>query len=594
MSDYNLGFDTIGKKISKGFKRSGSIINLEFSFAGFNEDVTEMYHWHINFPYYVGKGYTPLKLEDYHYFSENSQFGQNMRQIKGGSIRAFQENLQQLVQLIKVHMMPLLKEIKQADFYKEWFDKIIINDGLIQKELKMSSPNAENLKKWRSERNEALNHLKDKWVNEVDGGKIWQMNRPATEQGLDFALLPQLFFGANLDNPLVGLHGNGKSLKEQLDEDIYSVDITLTAKEQVARFMYRFYTWLPSAVRETETTFKIKISALKQMYSQLQMYIGFMKPLLLEISRKSESLNSENFYKDFESENPEFVNLFDHSYSFVKILGVKGLQRLGYQIADLEFSRKGLFLRGSDLAFGPYKGKSGYAKKVNSDNMIEFYPCDSRDISEEDFSKLKMVLVNIEDLRKIPVMEFNFIQRRRNEIQQTQQGPQIVPFMKNKVEYRGYVWNIFEVATYRESLKEDNLDLLASFIEEVNVMKEDLLYYVEKLQMSDRRRQSLDANGGNDASSSSQNQNVSSSSASNSDSSSSSSLIFGPFLGIVELLSPIVGGNSGSKSKTSSSSHGSGSNSNRDKANLIIKFNIIEDTWKLYTINKKAHRIMQY
>ncbi|MCA9495611.1 MAG: hypothetical protein KC589_01605 [Nanoarchaeota archaeon] len=583
MSDYNLGFDTIGKKISKGFKRSGSIINLEFSFAGFNEDVTEMYHWHINFPYYVGKGYTPLKLEDYHYFSENSQFGQNMRQIKGGSIRAFQENLQQLVQLIKVHMMPLLKEVKQADFYKEWFDKIVLNDGLIQNELGKSSPNSQNLNKWRAERNEALNHLKDKWVNEVDGGKIWQMNRPATEQGLDFALLPQLFFGANLDNPLVGLHGNGKSLKEQLDEDIYSVDISLTAKEQVARFMYRFYTWLPSAIRETETTFKIKISALKQMYSQLQMYIGFMKPLLMEISKKSESLNSENFYRDFENENPEFVNLFDHSYSFVKILGVKGLQRLGYQIADLEFEKRGLFLKANDLAFGKYAGKSGFIKKANSDGQLDFYPCSSKEISDADFSKIEKVSIDLEDLRKIPVMEFNFIQRRRNEIQQTQQGPQLVPYMKNKVEYRGYAWNIFEVATYRESLKEDNLDLLASFIEEVNVMKEDLLYYVEKLEISRNKGSSVS------------NQVSSENSASNSsDSSSSSSLIFGPFLGIAELLSPMLGGGSSGSQNKNSHGHSSSSNPKRDHVNMLIQFNIIEDTWKLYTVNKKAHRIMQY
>ena len=45
-----------------------------------------------------------------------------------------------------------------------------------------------------------LNAIKEKWVNEIDGGKLWQHQRSATEQGLDYALLPQMFFGINLDD----------------------------------------------------------------------------------------------------------------------------------------------------------------------------------------------------------------------------------------------------------------------------------------------------------------------------------------------------------------------------------------------------------
>ncbi len=181
-------------------------------------------------------------------------------------------------------MLPLLKEVKQADFYKRWIDKIIDFDEKVQEELAKPKSNQreKNLKDYRNERNEAISHLKDKWVTEVDGGKMWQMNRNSTEQGLDFALLPQLFFGTSLDDPLQ----RNSSLKEQLDETIYKVDISTDAKEQVARFLYKFYAWLPSAIRETQTTFKIKIATLKQLYGNVQMTLNFIKPLLIEINRK--------------------------------------------------------------------------------------------------------------------------------------------------------------------------------------------------------------------------------------------------------------------------------------------------------------------
>ena len=74
------------------------------------------------------------------------------------------------------------------------------------------------------------------------------------QQGLDFAMLPQLFLGINLDDPLQ----REKTIKEQLDEDIYPLDVSYLAKEQVARFMYKFYNWLPTALKDVELTFKLK------------------------------------------------------------------------------------------------------------------------------------------------------------------------------------------------------------------------------------------------------------------------------------------------------------------------------------------------
>lgn len=589
MSDDILQLDSIRKKYSLTSNFiSKSLLELDLNLNGYNEDLTEKYFWHLNFAYYTGKGYTPMKLEDHHYFSENSQFGTQMRQIKGGSIRAFQENFTQLIQLIRSHLIPLLNEIKAAEMYKNWFDQITDNDKIVQ-DLKSKgvSDSDLRLKNARNSRNEAINHLKDKWVNEVDGGKLWQLNRSASEQGLDFALLPQLFFGTGLDDPL-----NTMKLKAQLDSDIYSIDISYQAKEQIARFMYRFYTWLPTAIADTNVTFKLKLSALKNIYAQIQMNISFMKPLLIEISRKSESFNNQNFYKDYEMENPDFVSLFDFSYSFVKILGVRNFgreQRGSNDLADLDFTKYGLFIKGQEIIQGKYKGKSGFLigfeGKNHKDVRYIFYPSGDREIDDEKFGKLQEQwnkeesYVGRYDMKSFPIIEYDFSQKRRVELKETQQGPQQVPFMKNKIDYKGYVWNVYEIASYRENLKIDNLKLLETFVEELKIVKDDLLKYINYFPSKDLSSLELERK----------------SSKSNSSSHGSAgddfSLIFGPFQALGEMFSVLLPSFSFSGLKKPEQTSSNDPNHKLHRKNRVSS---AEDVWKVYTVYKKSHQLIQY
>lgn len=588
MNENFLKFDNAGKILSKKAKLSSPIMDTTIRFEGVNEDIVSSYYWHIQFPYYVLKGYTSLKLEDYHYFTEASQFGQTQRQIKGGAIRAFQENLQQLIQLIKVHMMPLLKEMKQAEFYQKWFDQITINDKIIQelKAKKVSNDDIK-LKKARNERNEAINHIKDKWVTEIDGGKLWQMNRPATEQGLDYALLPNLFFGISLDNPLYHLHNTGKTIKEQLDEDVYPVDISLVAKEQVARFMYRFHLWLPTAIKETDMTFRIKVSTLKQFYAQLQMYISFMKPLLIEISKKNEGLGKENIYKNFETENPEIINLFDSSYSFIKLMGIRGFakkDRGRNELSDLDFSSYGLYLGyKEDITSGPCKGQLGFLREENN-GKYEFLKSDKKDLSKQEFNELlskwkeNPVYVEKINIRSFPIMMMDFTQRRMNEVINGPQGAQIQPFMRNDIQYKAYVWNIYEIASYRQNLREENLELLETFIDEIAQVKEDLMYYVNYLE-------------GNSASESNEDKSSKKSESKSESKKSDYTLVTGPFQGLGELFSPFI---PSFKIEYLKKKGKENIDKSRDKDHLINKLAVIEDTWKLYTIHKKTKGLMQY
>lgn len=597
---------TQAKKAIRLATRSESVLTKELHFYGHNKDLVEPYYWHINFPYYTGKGYVPIKLEDHHYFSENSQFGAQFRQMKGSSIRAFQENLQQLIQLIKVHMMPLLKEVKQNEEYKNMVDTIVEQDNFYQDALaRGKSRDDPEVKKAMEERDEAILMLKDKWVGEVDGGRMYQMSRSQAEQGLDMVLLPQLFFGTKIDNPLYLLHGKGKSLKEQLDEYIYKVDITQDAINQVARFQYRFYNWLPTAVKEVTTEFKIKVASLKQFYSQLQMYIKFMKPLLLEIARKSEGFEKGSMYHSFEEHNPDFWNLLDSSYSYARILGVKTLlrERGGEGMDILRFCPFGYYLPGKYIGYGVYAGKGGIITKQEKEYYIMklFAPHkdnnQNRDAAEQlsakEFMELKEVKVPKIDLTKFSVMEFEFSQKRRADVIQTQQGPQQVPFCQNKVMYRGFTWDMYEIATYKESLKQDELELLENFIEEISVIKEDLLHYVGIMERTKVDTNQTDIKKEEKAT-------PSNNTSSQETQEGFLSLFTAPIEGLgvlVSALLPDFKNNSSSKNSKESNPQSSSSpvmNKKQLEDYEIRKADVAEDTWKLYSIFKKSHGFMQY
>lgn len=583
----------------KNATREKPILTKQIIFGGYNKDIVEPYYWHLNFAYYQGKQYFFIKLEDHHFFSENSQFGANLRQMKGGSVRALQENLQQLIQLVKVHLIPLLKEVKETDFYRSWMNEISENDNKYQQGLKQGKKKDDpKMQEWMNRRDEAINHIKDKWVNEVDGGRLWQMNKSSTEQGLDFALLPQLFFGTKLDNPLYMLHGEGPSIKEQLDNYTYKVDISTEAITQVARFHYRFYTWLPSAIKETQTTFKIKVASLKQFYSQFQMYMQFMKPLLLEIAKKSEGFEKTSMFYNFEEHNPEFWNLLDYSYSFVRVMGINKFKSELQSLESIVFDSHGLFVEGSQIVWGKNKGVSCIIfdeQTVEEDNKkyVVYYAKkfsgsreDASHLTPTEFNRLETTTLYKTDLKTYPCVEFCFAQKRRTDTIESQQGPMQVPYMTNTIDYKGVAWNVYEIASYREFLRQDDLKLLETFVEEIGAIREDLMYYIKVLEKDDYQNTNSDDEKENTPKQSQQKNTL------------DFSFLTLPFKGVWDLFSPLVGDiTPPSRNKKSGYYQRKQQEQEKDEQNDSLeasKANVAEDLWKGYTIFKKSHGFIQY
>ena len=101
----SIGY-AFGSNVSEKIPIPKQVSYLQLQFGGINKEITPAYFWMTEFRNYTNKGYNFIKIEDVHHFSEASQFGANIRQIRGGGQRAFQENLNQIIQLIKVHLMP--------------------------------------------------------------------------------------------------------------------------------------------------------------------------------------------------------------------------------------------------------------------------------------------------------------------------------------------------------------------------------------------------------------------------------------------------------------------------------------------------------
>ena len=68
-----------------------------------------------------------------------------------------------------------------------------------------------------------------------------------------------MFFGVNFEDPLQ----RSKSIKKQLEETVEKFGSTKFAKEQAANFLYKFYSWLPTAIKDITTTHKMRGSNFK-------------------------------------------------------------------------------------------------------------------------------------------------------------------------------------------------------------------------------------------------------------------------------------------------------------------------------------------
>lgn len=268
-------------------------------------------------------------------------------------------------------------------------------------------------------------------------------------------------------------------------------------------------------------------------------------------------------------------------------------------MGDLDFSRFGLFINNKEITFGSCRGKSGFLAGMQGGKYI-FYPCSSKDISNREFVQMreawkkKSILLDPEDLRKWPVIGTRFFQRRRMENTKGPQGQQMVPFMRNTINYFGAAWNFYEIASFRASFKFDSLDLISSFIDELNVVKEDLTKYANYFEGMDE--EFFEEILAKEKAEGSKNSSSDSSGFSFGELKESSKSAAAPLFGLGELFSPFMPKLKFDKSESSDKVSWQFGSEARQKEldHLGAKLACVDDVWKVYRIFKKSNGFIQY
>jgi hypothetical protein len=226
-----------------------------------------------------------------------------------------------------------------------------------------------------------------------------------------------------------------------------------------------------------------------------------------------------------------------------------------------------------------------------------FYPCESKDISNKEYVDLRNEYkknptpLSSNDLKKWPIIGTKFGQKRRNETLNTPQGPQPQAFMRNTITYTAYSWNIYEIASYRASLKADSLRLMETFVDELSVVREDLIKYTNYFEAMDEEfEEEFEAKEklGTTKNSSSFGGSALKQTATD---------VAAPLFGLGELFSVFMPSRSSSSSGSHGGSHSHGSDFDEEKRSEAIfktEMSAIEDMWKVYSIFKKANGFIMY
>ncbi len=543
-------------------KLSDNISEHKLNFEGYNTDLSEPYFWHLQFPLLVNTGHKMFKVEETQYFSESSQFGREFRASKGQAIAYFQQNLEKFIQLVKGPIMQAIEELKLAEWYKKWFDEI----EETTKKLKIEK-DEKKIKELKERRDQAIITIKDKWATEVDGGKIFTISKSGEEKGLDFVTLDNLFFGVDIEDPL-----DTKTVSEQLERLTVGIQTTETTLRVLKGFLYRFYMWLPTAIKQTKMTYSIRKNSLKQLYSNYQLYMKFLKPLLLEIKKKQEYLDKENFYNSIEELDPFITNLIDTSQSHIKLLLIR-YRKINPK--RLRFTKKGFEVKKGDIEAGEMKGKEGFiVGSEDGENKEILYKFKEK-------GKDEIVKINSKDLKKYPCMVIGFTQKRYSRVLKSPQGDYLTPYNINQIHYRSYAWDLYECASFIQKLKIEEVELIENYVQDVKLIKEDLINYISEFEEDLKEEK---ANNNDEKKEENKKEEKS-------ESFFKDNFLFMPFKGLYELfLEPF----SPTYLKDLFKKKSDKSSSNRDKEIEPVKVKVVEEMWKTYTIFKKSHKFVQY
>ncbi len=270
------------------------ISHYKLLYEKFNNSVEESYYWIMQFLQHGPIGGHPevIKVTDLFSASEQSAFfgsAQSRLGLQQDKVSQFMATVGKMVK----ELFQLVRELRVIDERLDMYNK-----STDEKDLASEIA------------------LKGYWIDLVEGGA----KNPASVYGmareLQFATLPDLFFGVKpIDS-------------NDVEETVEKLDFNKKVKEVLMRKLKTFLTWKKHTHKELNNRRNFTIKFLRQHWSIIHMYMSWVKPYLLNIKRMR--LNQ----KDIER-NPNLVSAFEGSIVEVEYLARRNRPGSDYNAVTL-------------------------------------------------------------------------------------------------------------------------------------------------------------------------------------------------------------------------------------------------------------------
>jgi hypothetical protein len=248
-------------------------------YESFNMSLEEFYYWTLNhlredlgFP-------TIHKITDIFSASENSSmFGQQAQRKSIQEDRA-SNYLQGISELVKT-LFQIVRELRVIDQRLEVYEKQETSQTADKTLKGIYADFAENQ------------------GQQTQPGSIYQL---ANQVG--YAVLPDLFFNTWVTE------------KDEIENVVDDAEFNEQVKNIVKRKLYQYLNWKEKTWKELKQRRAFQIRYLRQHYTVIKSYIGWVKPYLKHIRRLQ--MNED------ELDSPDIITSFETSSSEIEVLGVK-------------------------------------------------------------------------------------------------------------------------------------------------------------------------------------------------------------------------------------------------------------------------------
>lgn len=304
-------------------------------YEAFNMSLEELYFWSLNHMRQDAGFPKVLKVTDIFSASENSAFfGQTAQRLSiqedraSGFLRGISEMIKTLFQIVRE--LRIIDE--RLEIYENW------------KKSKGADVTLKGL----------FTDFAENKGGQMQPGSLYHLSNQ-----VGYATLPDLFFNTVVYD------------KDKVDKVVDALSFNNNVKAVLRRKLYQFIVWKEKTEIELKARKKFQIKYLRQHYTIIKTYMGWVKPYLKHIKRIT--------MNEGQMDGPDLIGSFETSTTEVELIAYKPSAKNSLNsvvLMSFEFSTKPVMQYRQDYQQGPVhigRGKMSLRTYAWSDDQIKMY-----------------------------------------------------------------------------------------------------------------------------------------------------------------------------------------------------------------------------